>query len=447
MVCQNGAKAILPSFNSQDDGSMELDFNTGKLHRVAQADRGRHREYVLLATLLVLSSLPYVLMAMWNLAAAIWLLGFLAVIKTVMTFANSTISDTAHHVRFLLAGSNPIGMTGGASLMLGAVDSVFDWSEDAASRRQNAWLFWVVTTVKFLLTPVGAVLMIFEFAWDLILLRRRWRLIRFKWYEFFFLAQYHDIICPEKSNDIFYADMAFAKYQNNPHYYQWVRLRLLVFELQHYQIDVRQGIGVPQTNLFWQNELAAYQVMKRLQLENIERAVECYFDNHIDQFPLPTKLAQRLIRNAKPIAHYLRMRTELAANALVPTPVFLRGFQAIVDDLNQQFADSAKDDSSDRMSRLTLWHLFRLLDLDEADSPDYLSPTMRKKLRDANFLQEAENGCLQPSWEIQERIQLELRRHFIEASDDVARKVLLSRVPTVLSWQRRYFVPQESITN
>ncbi|MEZ6116164.1 MAG: hypothetical protein R3C28_06270 [Pirellulaceae bacterium] len=99
------------------------------------------------------------------------------------------------------------------------------------------------------------------------------------------------------------------------------------------------------------------------------------------------------------------------------------------------------------MSHLTLWHLFRLLDLDEADSPDYLSPVMRKKLRDANILEETEDGRLQPSWEIQERIQSELQRHFIEASDDVARQVLLSKVPTVLTWRRRYFVPQGSISD
>ncbi|MEZ6116163.1 MAG: hypothetical protein R3C28_06265 [Pirellulaceae bacterium] len=169
-----------------------------------------------------------------------------------------------------------------------------------------------------------------EFAWDLILLRRSWHLIRCKWYEFFSLAQYHDIICPEKSNDIFYADMAFAKYQDKSLLSMGSPLRLMVFELQHYQTDVRQGIGVPQTNLFRQDELAAYQVLKRLQLEEIEHAVQRYFDDHIDQFPLPANLAQRLIRNAKPIAHYLRMRTELAAICRVPTPVFLRGFQAIL---------------------------------------------------------------------------------------------------------------------
>ena len=71
------------------------------------------------------------------------------------TDMTSSSTDTAHHIRFLLAGSNPIGMTGGSSLMLGAVDSILDWREDQGDRHRRPLMFYLLTIYKLLMTPIG----------------------------------------------------------------------------------------------------------------------------------------------------------------------------------------------------------------------------------------------------------------------------------------------------
>lgn len=288
-----------------------MDFETGKLLDVARRDRPhRSREYRILAAILALSCIPWLVGFWFRPVATLILYLFAGYFQTLLAFATSSGSDTSHHIRFLLCGSNPIGMTGASSLLLGAVDFVSDWTEDRRDRRQNWLRYWALGLYKFLMTPVGVLLMLVEFGWDAVLMQRT-GLPRLKWKELFAVAWYHSLVCPEKSNDIFYADLAYARYCDDSYLYQWHRLRAMVFELEHYRVDVEQGLGEPATNLFRQSSFAAFATIKRLQLEAIESKLAAWYRDHIDSFPVPSLLAEILVRNARPVGHYLRMRQQL----------------------------------------------------------------------------------------------------------------------------------------
>ena len=285
-----------------------MDFETGKLRIVA---RKRHpsvrREYLLFWTVLSTTVIPYAVVGWFFPLETACVMLCMAYFQVLATLAQSSGTATSHYMRFLLSGSNPVGMTGGSSLLFGAVDAMVDWREDSAAREKNRLWFWAQTIWKFVLTPIGVLLLLAEFAWDLLLLRHP-RLWLLKWHELFSLAEYHDVICPEKSNDVFYADLAMCRYQRDPHLYQWNRMRAMVFELKQYLDDGLAGLGVPESNLLLQSDVAAYQTLKRLQIEQIEAELQNHYAEHLDQFPFPRHLAQRMIKSARPIAHYQKMR-------------------------------------------------------------------------------------------------------------------------------------------
>lgn len=421
---------------------MELEFHTGKPVGVApQAESSSNRrrstsvEFSLLALTLALSLIPYGVFFWFQPIACIVVVAFLAFFNVLMTFITSTQTETSHHIRFLLAGSNPIGMTGGSSLLLGAVDSILDWREDSLARKKSPLLFGLTTVVKFLSTPIGLVLMLCEFLWDLLLLRRSPRIVLIKLDEFFSLARYHNVICPEKSNDIFYADMAFARYRNDPYHYQWVRLRSMVFELQHYQIDVEDGIGVPATNLFLQSDIAAYQILRRLRLEEVESKVAKYYGENPDAFLVPPKLTRVLVRNARPVFHYLRIRHLLtrlsqrhqseAETALANLAVELR---------------AAASELSGQPAPFSTWHLMRLLD-QHAVTSEYLPDACIQGLARNGFLRL--NG--DESWSLSNKLRSQilkiLDRCFEPVPKEVAVARLVSQRPNLLLFEDQWYSP------
>ena len=346
---------------------MKLDFESGKVRDVACRQRlHRRREYRWLSTVLLLTSLPYAGLFYWHPAIAAYAIVSLALFKVVAAFFTSTQTHLAHHIRFLLAGRNPFGMTGAASVLLGGLDAIVDWREDRPARLRQPLFYGAITLTRLMTTPLGVVLLAMEFLWDVVLLRRGLRLVRLKWSEFFALAYYHDLICPEKSNDIFYADLAWARYRNDPYLYQWNRMRALVFELQHYRLDIEAGAGVPSSNLFRQSELEAYQTLKRLQVETIETAIAAYYAEHLDGFPLPGKLAASLVAGARPLAHYLRFRRQLWSES---RPECGTGGQAAYDRelttlFYQRRPPQMTEETADHRRRgpYFTWHVLRLLD-------------------------------------------------------------------------------------
>lgn len=295
-----------------------MDFETGKLTDVSRAQSPhRKREYRLLAIVVLITSLPWIVCGcVWPFETTVFYL-FAGYFQVLLTFATSSGTDTSHHIRFLLCGSNPIGMTGGSSLLLGGVDALLDWREDAGERSRSPLRSYALLLYKFLMTPVGILLMLAEYTWDAVLMRRP-GIVKHKWNELFSLANYHSLICPEKSNDIFYADLAVAKFRNDPWLYQWHRLRAMVFELEHYRIDANRGLGSPDTNIFHQSEFEAHQSLSRLRLAELQNAVSHHYEQDVTEFPVPGALAQALLRNARPIDHYLRMRQELADASKLP---------------------------------------------------------------------------------------------------------------------------------
>lgn len=330
-----------------------MEFETGKLREVALHHHASvRREYLLFWTLVAATWLPYTVAAYFYPLGTVCVMLFMAYFQVLATLARSSGTSTSHYLRFLLSGSNPIGMTGGSSLLFGAVDAIFDWQEDAASRKQNRLLFWAQTLLKFVLTPIGLILLLMEFAWDLLMLRspRLWIL---KWRELFSLARYHDIICPEKSNDVFYADLAISRYQNDPYLYQWNRMRAMVFELKQYYDDAVAGVGVPESNLLLQSDIAAYQSLKRLQIEHIETAIQDHYADHLEEFPFPRHLASRLIKSARPISHYQKMRSELSK-----TTAGLR--------YGQRFGDLLRENYYEEVD---IWKVLRLLDAESPFTP------------------------------------------------------------------------------
>lgn len=405
-----------------------MDFETGKLSDVALFLRPSvRREYVALWVILLATSAPYVACLWYWPAATACVLLFVAYFQVLLTFATSAGTDTAHHIRFLLCGSNPIGMTGASSLLLGAVDSILDWREDEGERKRRPLRFWVVTIYKFAMTPIGLVLMASEYTWDTVLMRRP-SLVGKKWQELFSMAQYHSLICPEKSNDIFYADLAFARFQNDPHLYQWNRMRAMVFELKHQQTDALRGVGVPETNIFLQDEISAYQTLKRLQLEMIEEALTQHYAERIQEFPCPPTLARALIKNAQPVRHYLRMRADVPSRVVHQT------------DASRAFAELLPH-ADDRC--FAAWHVLRLLDQPEEDVGEqasaYVGYNQLVAMADARILERRTAKKFRFAQSFLERFDAMLDRHFEPASRQGS--VVLARVPTLLDYRGETFIP------
>lgn len=346
--------------------------------------------------------------------------------KLIAAYLAGETMGVSHHIRFLLAGSNPFGMAGGASLLLGAVDSLFDWREDAAFRRATPLKFWATTAVKFVLTPLGLVMMAGECVWDLVFLRRHPRIVTCKHREFFALAVYHNLICPEKSNDIFYADLAYAKYCDNVFLYQWNRMRSMVFELQHYKIDIEQRIGSVETNLFRVGDLAAYQILKRLQIERIEKTLETHFAERPEDFPIPHKIAAKLVTNARPIKHYLRMRSELLERGLLPEPTL--DCERALDEL---------------IPRADVWHVLRLLDEPApcAGSLPYVATDVIERLVEEGVL-EHDASAVRFRDRFRGELEQLLEQQFREASAEEAVAEELLRIPVAVSYGGVLYLPK-----
>ena len=414
---------------------MDVDFLTGK----PKSDQTNSVavEYTILAFAVAASCVPWALIFWWNTSVGFATVPFVAFLKVAFTFFSSTRTDTAHHIRFLLAGSNPIAMTGGSSLLLGAVDSILDWREDSLARKKNAILYWLLTATKFMLTPIGLILMLAEYLWDLLLLRRGLRLIRWKWNEFFSLARYHNVICPEKSNDIFYADLAFARYRDDPHHYQWARMRSMVFELQHYKRDIQEGIGSSKTNLFRQDPISAYQILKRLELERIEQSIAHFYAENPESFIVPPNLTGRLVKAARPIGIYLRFLGELSCTS--------------ESDINQQLSELATElavvvGEGSPVAPFGVWHLLRLIDVGEnlqpTHSSDYLPVEWLRRLANHGFLG---NSYADGRWRLsnvtERSISDFLIEHFEPSDEEQARKIMQSQQPAVLRFRGKWFVP------
>ena len=424
---------------------MELQFHTGKPDQVASQTgsnslrrRSTKVEFTLLALAFSLSLIPYGVFFWFQPIACIVVVLFLAFFNVMMTFISSAQTDTSHHIRFLLAGSNPIGMTGGSSLLLGAVDSVLDWREDSLARKKSPASFGLTTLVKFLSTPIGFVLMMSEFLWDVLLLRRSPRIVILKLDEFFSLARYHNIICPEKSNDIFYADMAFARYRNDPYHYQWVRLRSMVFELQHYQIDVEDGIGVPSTNLFLQSEIEAYQILRRLRMEELEYEVANYYEQNADAFIVPPKLTGALIRNARPIFHYQRMRNDLTKVSKRPQS---EAETALANLAGKLHAAISEDGQPPQQTPFSTWHLLRLLD-QHGTATRYLPEAWIQRLATNGFLRIKGDK----SWNLSDKLRRQmveiLDRFFEPTPKELADARLVSQRPNFLWFEDQLYSPK-----
>ncbi len=323
----------------------ELDFDTGKLQNVGPGSR--IREWILLIVLLLMTSLPWVLGAFWNPAIAAVAFLTLAIGKAMVGFVASAQAGTAHHIRFLLSGNNPLGMTGAASMMLGAVDSYLDWQEDSAARRKSPLTYGCATAARVLVAPMGVVLFVGELTWDA-LLGRGPRMWYAKCHEFFVIARYHDLICPERSNDLFYPDLAYARYTDNILLYQWHRLRAMVFELQQYRLDVENRVGAPCTNLFRVGDVTAFLILQRLKLSTIQRAVRELYADQPELFPLPRRVSDPLVARARPLDHYLQMYDQLNREGrLPPNPTEFECALARI------------------VPRPLIWHLLYLLAYDE----------------------------------------------------------------------------------
>lgn len=400
-----------------------MDFETGKLHAVARhLWPNQRREYLVLWSILVVTSTPYVFcLCFWPIATTCLVL-FIAYLQVLIAFATSTGTDTAHHIRFLLSGSNPIGMTGSSSLLFGAVDSVFDWKEDKAERRRNPTKFWLLLAHKFAMTPIGLVLMVSEYAWDAVLMRRP-ALVQTKWHELFSMADFHQLVCPEKSNDIFYADLAFARFQNDPYLYQWNRMRAMVFELKHHQIDAQNGSGVAKTNVFTQDDVTAYQTLKRLELETIEESLERHYTEHIQDFPFPPTLGSALIKNAQPIRHYLQMKQELRLGRVHQT------------EISREFSELLHEGQDGRRG----WQVLRLLDENSdrlAESVSrHISRTDLEQLANQNILRQATEAEFEFTDAFRRQFESFLARHFQPAPEAECREALLQQTPTVLMYR------------
>lgn len=397
-----------------------LNFETGKLHEVANHRRPNlRREYTLLVVILLATSVPYLIAFAYRPFATFCVVMFMAYFQVLMAFATSTNTDTAHAIRFLLSGSNPIGMTGASSLMFGAVDSVLDWREDSGDRRKNKAKFWALTIYKLAMTPIGVLLMVLEFLWDAIAMRRP-GVIRHKWNELFSLARFHDLVCPEKSNDIFYADMAHARHQSDPMLYQWNRLRSMVFELQHYRLDAEQGIGVPETNIFLQSEVAAYQTLKRLQVEHIEQKLADHYEVNLDEFPFPENVAKRLVGNARPIEHFLRIRDEL-----LPSVKPFSEFDAAVSEFLKER----------EQGRYRTWALLRLMD-EDPDSSGYVSDTARWE---GCPIVRTESGRVRLCEDARNRLQQIINRYCVNATDEEVAALNRSQLPAFFFFEGRAY--------
>lgn len=399
-----------------------VDFETGKLHDVARHHHpSQRREYTCFWLLLFASSIPFAIAFFVRPTATLCVVLFMAYFQVLTTIARSSGTSTSHYMRFLLSGSNPVGMTGGSSLLFGAVDAIFDFREDSAERRANPFLFWAQVVFKFVMTPIGVVLLIGEFVWDLLMLRHP-RLFRIKWRELFALSEYHDLICPEKSNDVFYSDLAISRYLNDPFLYQWNRMRALVFELKQYSIDIEKGYGVAETNLFRQSDFAAYQTLKRLQTEELETRIRVHYEIRRDEFPFPASIGALLIKNARPTFHFLAMKKSHVGCAP-------GGLEEVI---REQF-------NTDQ----PIWAIIRLLD---SEPPLTLSLSDYIRQQDLNGLADA--GVLERDSDFEFRFTETfhsvfsgwLDQHYVVANEEQAAEAKLSKIPDFLVYRGKTYI-------
>jgi len=392
-----------------------VDYQTGKLQDVARRYHpSQRREYAYFWLLLIATSVPYAVAFYFRPLATGSVVLFMAYFQVLATIARSSGTSTSHYIRLLLSGSNPIGMTGGSSLLFGAVDAIFDFNEDSAERRSKPFLFWSQIAFKLVMTPIGGVLLIAEFAWDLLMLRHP-RLFPIKWRELFSLAEYHDVICPEKSNDIFYADLAISRYLNDPFLYQWNRMRALVFELKQYSVDIERGYGVAETNLFHQSDIAAYQTLKRLRVEEIESAIGKHYETHRDEFPFPASIGALLIKNARPIHHYLTMKSSRTSPQL----------GSVIQDLGEFIREHFDSDQP-------AWKVLRLL-----DSEPPFTPSLSGYIRQQDLNEMADSGILARDGDFEfrftdafcEAFSRWLTTHYEEATEQQASEASLAKIP------------------
>ena len=409
-----------------------MDFDTGKLLDVAEHDRpDRRREYRLLTAIVIVACVPWLIgLYFYPLATAIIYL-FAGYFQVLLSFATSSGSDTSHHIRFLLSGSNPVGMTGASSLLLGAVDFVADWTEDRRERRQNWFRYWALGLYKLCMTPVGMLLMLAEFAWDVVLMRRP-GLPRLKWQELFAVAWYHSLVCPEKSNDIFYADLAFARFRGDVYLYQWHRLRAMVFELEHYRIDVDHGLGEPSTNLFRQTQLAAFATIRRLQLVRIESKLAAWYQDHMDLFPVPSSLAEILLKNARPVGHYLRMRQQMVNDG-----------KLVTDPVGGPF-DFALAEMQKRRVYL-MWIMLQVMEHTSVSSNliSHVHADDWRTLVDVSWLRRL-GDQYELSESFRDALTAWLEADFREITDAEAEEARLAVVPCILLYDGRTFVPSKA---
>ena len=440
-----------------------LTFEYGRPIEVSRQLRPRRRrEFLVLAIVVTVTALPYAwAIAHWPLPTLVTLV-CLALIQAAAVFVHSATQGLSHTVRFQLAGSNPLAMTGGMALLLGGVDAVLDLRDDRLMRRRNPLAYTAHALLKLAVCPLGMVLMAMEFAWDLLCHRGGARLIGLKLHEFFRVAWHHDFVCPEKSNDIFYADFAVARQRNDPYLYQWNRLRAFVFELQHYWRDWQQGLGRPETNLLCQSVVAAYQSLRRLEMEQIQVTVDRHYRHHWDRFPLRPLMAERLVNNAKPIEHFLHCLDQRDALLLLPiatgqprpSPSPLDGAirKAILSG-NEPWVGSEQE-AVEAVPSSLIWGLLRLCEDNGSQSAELPStlrvspwapPDLMTKLLELKVIAPADheaNGEPVCSWSphFLQRWELLLASHFVEEPDSQRQRAWrLARVPQWLQWRGKFY--------
>ena len=203
-------------------------------------------------------------------------------------------------------------------------------------------------------------------------------------------------------------------------------MRSLVFELKQYSNDVEQGFGVAETNLFHQSDIAAYQSLKRLRVEEIETAISEHYQDHRDEFPFPASIGAVLIKNAPPTLQYMAMRkSQTARPSGAPS-------QTLSEMLREQFD-----------VKQPAWKVLRLLD---SEAPFTLSLSKYIPQQDLNALADCQILERDGDFEFrctesfQEAFFGWLVSHYEEATDEQARDVELARIPDFFVYRGKTYI-------
>jgi hypothetical protein len=195
--------------------------------------------------------------------------------------------------------------------------------------------------------------------------------------------------------------------------------------------------------------IRAYQILKRLRVEELEEALEDHFGERPEDFPIPARLAERLVMNARPMQRYLEFQRGFAHGR--QREFWQEPHDVALDRLVHGEVSDARQEHAQESTGFQTWHVLRLLDgdtvKDTLEGSRYIGKPEFEALRQAGIVERSEGpgGNREHDYRFGEKFLAEfeeyLGQYFEEVSLATRDERLLDRCPNVLSYAQKAYVP------